>query len=365
MGSLTQLTGLRDCHVAVDLGSTNTLMYVRGRGVRLAERSLVAVEPATSKARAFGIDAERLLEREAASVSGVAPLWEAGSVTGVAPVRHGVITDLELVVQMLRRFSRQACGRRRAHPQMVVAVPIGATGVSRRALREACHSAGAAGTCLIEAPMAAAIGAGLPVAEAVGSLVIDIGGGITEVGLISLGATVTCRSIPVGGEDFDQAIIKHLKRENGLRISPRAAEELKRRIGSVWPSRDRAQAEVSGHDTRSRSPRTAVVTSEEIRAALESPVSRIVEAVTDTLGRTPPELASDVLERGTVLAGGGALMKGLDERIRDETQMPAQVAEMPLTCAVTGAGAWLEELNDGRFQEVTESWRYYRQVPVG
>jgi rod shape-determining protein MreB and related proteins len=391
MGSLTQLTGLRECDVAVDLGTTNTLIHARGRGIVLAQPSIVAVKPRTSDVRAIGIDAERLLEREADSLSGVRPL------------RRGVINDFDLAVQMLRRFSRVASRRRRAHPRMVVVVPSGATGVARRAVRNACRSAGAGDTHLIEAPLAAAIGAGLPVGEAVGSLVVDIGGGVTEVALISLGGVVTCRSIPIGGDELDQAIIKHLKREHGLLISQRAAEEVKRRIGSALPAREHAHAgvsgqdpcsalparehahaevsgqdpcsalplrehahtEVSGQDPCSASPRTALVTSEEIHAAVEKPVRRIVEVVKETLGRTPPELSSDVLERGAVLTGGGALLKGLDERLRRETQMPAQVAELPLTCVVTGAAAWLEELNDGRFQEVGEPWRYDKQVSLG
>jgi rod shape-determining protein MreB and related proteins len=353
MGSITHLTSLRDCDVAVDLGTTKTLIHVRGRGIVLAQPSVVAVKRRTSEVRATGIDAERLLDREAESLSGVRPL------------ARGVITDFDLAVQMLRRFSRAACRRRRVHPRMAVAVPSGATGVARRAVREVCRSAGAGDTYLIEAPLAAAIGAGLPVGEAVGSLVVDIGGGVTEVALISLGGVVVCRSIPIGGDELDHAIIRHLKREHGLLISRRAAEEVKRRIGSAWPSGEHAQAKVSGHDPRSASPRTAVVTADEIRAALEGPVGRIVGVVKETLGRTPPELSSDVLERGTVLAGGGALLEGLDERLRRETQLPAQVAELPRTCVVTGAGAWLEELNDGELREAGESWHYDKQVSFG
>jgi rod shape-determining protein MreB and related proteins len=345
MGSLAQLTGLRDCDIAVDLGTTTTLIDASGRGIVLVEPSLVAVKPRTREIVAVGIGAERLLERESDSLMGVRPL------------EHGTITDFDLAVEMLRRFKRSVCRSRRAHPRMVVGVPSGATDVGRRAVHEACLSAGASEANLIEGPMAAAIGAGLPVAEAVGSLVVDIGGGITEVALISLREIVAWRSIPVGGDDLDAAIVKHLRREHGLLVSQRTAEEVKRRVGFALRDEDDNRVEVCGCDTRSAMPKTAVLTSEEIGCALERHVVRIVEAVKETLSCTPPELSSDILDRGTVLVGGGALLKGLEERLRQETHMPAQVAELPLTCAAAGSGVWLEELKDGRFQEVIESCR--------
>ena len=350
MGCLTQLTGLRDREIAVDLGTANTLVYVRGRGIVLAEPSLVAVKPGTRDVRAVGIRAERLLEREA------------GPITGVRPLRDGVISDFDLAAEMLKRFSGEVCGSPRAHPRMVVGVPSGATCVARRAVEEACLRARASEVCVIEEPLAAAIGAGLPVAEAVGSLVVDIGGGITEVALISLGEIVAWQSIPVGGDALDEAIIKHLKREHGLLISQRTAEKVKRGIGSAFPNGEDAGVEVRACDARSAQPKTAMLTSEEVRGALERHVARIVEAVKEMLGRTPPELSSDILDRGIVLAGGGALLKGLEERLRQETQIPAQVAEFPLTCVAVGSGAWLKELHDGRSQEVTESWHYHKQV---
>jgi rod shape-determining protein MreB and related proteins len=330
--------------IAVDLGTTSTLMAASGRGIVLVEPSLVAIRPTTGEVVAVGVSAERLLERES------------GSLVGVRPLERGIITDFELAVEMLRRFSRDVCQSRRAHPRMVVAVPSGATDVARRALHEACLSAGAGEAHLIEGPMAAAIGAGLPVGEAVGSLVVDIGGGITEVALISLGEIVAWRSIPVGGDDLDAAIIKHLRREHGLLVSQRTAEEVKRRIGFAFPNKE-DHVEIFGYDTRSALPHAAMLTSEEIGFVLDRHVARIVEALKETLGGTPPELSSDILDRGTVLVGGGALLKGLEERLRQETHIPAQVAELPLTCVAAGSCAWLEELKDGRFPEVIESSR--------
>jgi rod shape-determining protein MreB and related proteins len=248
---------------------------------------------------------------------------------------------------------------------MVVGVPIGATWVERRAVEEVCRFAGASEAHLIEEPMVAAIGAGLPVHAPVGSLVVDIGGGITEVALISLGEVVAWRSIPVGGDDFDEAIIKHVKREHGLLISKRTAETVKRQIGSAFPTGEDTRVAISGRDAGSMLPRTAVLTREEIRSTLSRPVASLIEAVKETLGGIPPELSSDIFDRGTVLVGGGALLGGLDERLREETQIPAQVAELPITCVAAGIGAWLEDLNDGGIQEVTRSWQDRRQARGG
>ena len=331
--------------IAVDLGSTSTLIAASGRGIVLVEPSLVAARPRTREVVAVGVAAEHLLEREA------------GSLIGVRPVEHGIITDFDLAVEMLRRFSRNVCQSRRAHPRMVVGVPSGATDVAKRAMHEACLSAGASEARLIEGPLAAAIGAGLPVAEAVGSLVVDIGGGITEVALISMGEIVAWRSIPVGGDDLDAAISRHLRREHGLLVSQRTAEEVKRRIGYAFPNKEDNHVEIFGYDTRSALPHTAMLTSQEIGGVLDRHLARIVEAVKETLSGTPPELSSDIIDRGTVLVGGGALLKGLEERLRQETHMPAQVAELPLTCLAAVSCAWLEELKDGRFPEVIESWR--------
>lgn len=335
MTSLAHLPGLSDPGLAFDLGTTNALVYVPGRGIVLAEPSLVAVTPGTGQIRAVGMDAKGLAEREA------------GSVAEVRPVRHGLITEVEVASEVLERLRRKACRHRRAHPRMVVAVPSAATDVARRAVAEACRSAGAGNVHLIEAPMAAAIGAGLPVAEAVGSLVVDVGGGTTEVALISMSQIVSSRSLPVGGDEFDESIVRHLRRERGLVISQSIAEQVKREIGSVLPNRDASRIEVSGRDIDSPTLKTVLVTSEEIRLALERTAAKVVEAVKETLSSTPPELSADVLERGTVLTGGGALLTGLAERLRRETELPAQPAEWPLTCVAAGSGTWLETLNDG------------------
>jgi rod shape-determining protein MreB and related proteins len=326
--------------IAVDLGATNTLVYVRGSGIVLCEPSLVAVDTQTNVVRAVGIDAERLLGR------GV------GSTTGVRPTRNGVITDFDLTVEMLRRFIRKACRSRWPHPRTaVMSVPSGASIVERRAVEEACLAAGVRHAYLIQEPMAAAIGAGLPVTEAAGSMVVDVGGDTTEVAVISLGEIVAWQSIRAGGEAFDEAIAKHLKRERELVIGQEVAEEVKLQVGSVFPDDEDLRVEVRGCDTRSSLPKTAVLTTEEIRGALERPVARIVDAVKQTLGRTPPQLASDLMDRGMILAGGGSLLRGLAERLRQETQMPAHVAELPLTCVAAGSGAWLEELKDQRVRK--------------
>ncbi|MBA3301529.1 MAG: rod shape-determining protein, partial [Thermoleophilaceae bacterium] len=230
-----------------------------------------------------------------------------------------------------------------AHPRVVVCVPSGVTGVEKRAVEEACLSAGARQAYLIEEPMAAAIGAGLPVGEPTGNMVVDIGGGTSEVAVISLGGIVVSQSIRIGGDELDEAIINYVKREYKLMIGQQTAEEVKLEIGSAFPLEEEVQAEIRGRDLVSGLPKTIVLTSEEVRIALEEPLQSIVDAVKETLDRTPPELASDIMDRGIMLAGGGALLQGLDERLRDETQMPAHLAESPLTCVAVGSGRSLEE----------------------
>jgi rod shape-determining protein MreB len=323
--------------IGVDLGTTHTLMYVRAHGVVLSEPSLVAVESETRNVCAAGIEAERLLGREG------------GGTIGLRPIRNGAITDFDLTVAMLQRFLRKACRKRWARPRvLVVAVPSGATGVERRAVEEACRWAGAAHTYLIEAPMAAAIGAGVAVSEAAGSLVVDIGGGTTEVALISLGEIVVSQSVRSGAEQLDEAIVTHLRRERGLVIGQQVAEEVKRQIGSALAGRSDERLEVPGVDARTALPKADVVTSDDIRGAFERPVARVVAAVKATLGLTPPELASDIVDRGMILTGGGSLLRGLADRLREETKLPAHVAELPFTCVVAGSGVWLEAWNDDR-----------------
>ena len=254
-----------------------------------------------------------------------------------------MIADFDVTEEMLRHFIQKVHQNRWAHPRVVVCVPSGVTGVEKRAVEEAWLSAGARTAYLIEEPMAAAIGAGLPVGEPTGSMVVDIGGGTSEVAVISLGGIVVSQSIRVGGDEMDEAIINYAKNEYKLLIGQQTAEALKLQIGSACPMSEELQAEIRGRDMVSGLPKTVVLTSEEIRTALAEPLNQIIEAVKETLDRTPPELASDIMDRGIMLAGGGSLLQGLDERLREETQMPAHLAESPLTCVAVGSGRSLEE----------------------
>ncbi len=331
MGFFTYLTGFGGRDMAVDLGTANTLVYVRGRGIVLSEPSVVAVDSRTGEVHAVGIEAKRMLGRTP------------GTIQAIRPLKDGVIADFEVTEEMLRHFIQKVHQSRWAHPRVVVCVPSGVTGVEKRAVEEACLSAGARQAYLIEEPMAAAIGAGLPVGEPTGSMVVDVGGGTSEVAVISLGGIVVSQSIRVGGDELDEAIINYVKREYKLLIGQQTAEEVKLEIGSAFPMPEEVQAEIRGRDMVSGLPKTVVLTSEEIRGALEEPVSQIVDAVKETLDRTPPELASDIMDRGIMLAGGGSLLQGMDERLRAETQMPAHLAESPLTCVAVGSGRSLEE----------------------
>ncbi len=331
MGFFTYLTGFGGRDMAVDLGTANTLVYVRGRGIVLSEPSVVAVDSRTGEVHAVGIEAKRMLGRTP------------GTISAIRPLKDGVIADFEVTEEMLRHFIQKVHQNRWAHPRVVVCVPSGVTGVEKRAVEEACLSAGARQAYLIEEPMAAAIGAGLPVGEPTGSMVVDIGGGTSEVAVISLGGIVVSQSIRVGGDEIDEAIINYVKREYKLLIGQQTAEEVKLEIGSAFPMPEEVQAEIRGRDMVSGLPKTVVLTSEEIRGALEEPVSQIIDAVKETLDRTPPELASDIMDRGIMLAGGGSLLQGIEERLRHETQMPAHLAESPLTCVAVGSGRSLEE----------------------
>jgi rod shape-determining protein MreB len=265
------------------------------------------------------------------------------SIWAIRPLRHGVIADFEVTEQMLRYFIRLVDQRRMARPRLVMCAPSGVTEVEKKAVVDASMSAGARQVHLIEEPIAAAIGAGLPIAEPVGNMVVDVGGGTSEVAVISLGGIVVSESIRVGGDEMDDAIVDYVKREYKLMIGQQTAEEIKLEIGSAFPLDEEVQAEVRGRDLVSGLPKTVVLSSEEVRSALEGPLSQIIGAVKETLDRTPPELASDIMDRGIMLAGGGALLQGLDERLRDETQMPCHLAESPLTCVAVGSGRSLEE----------------------
>jgi rod shape-determining protein MreB len=319
--------------MAVDLGTANTLVYVRGRGIVLSEPSVVAIDQRTGDVHAVGIEAKRMLGRTP------------GDIQAIRPLKDGVIADFDVTEQMLRHFIQKVHQNRWAHPRVVVCVPSGVTGVEKRAVEEATYSAGARQAYLIEEPMAAAIGAGLPVSEPTGNMIVDIGGGTTEVAVISLGGIVVSQSIRVGGDELDEAIIEHVKREYKLMIGSQTAEEVKLEIGSAHELPEEVEAEIRGRDLVSGLPKTVVLSSAEVRTALEVPLSQIIDAIKQTLDKTPPELASDIMDRGIVLAGGGALLQRLNERIRAETQMPVHLAESPLTCVAVGSGRSLEEFD--------------------
>jgi len=331
MGLFSHMTGLGGRDLAVDLGTANTLVYMRGRGIVLSEPSVVAIDSRTGEVHAVGIEATRMLGRTP------------GTIQAIRPLKDGVIADFDVTEEMLRHFIQKVHQSRFAHPRVVVCVPSGVTGVEKRAVEEACLSAGAREAYLIEEPMAAAIGAGLPVGEPTGSMIVDIGGGTSEVAVISLGGIVVAESIRVAGDELDNAIINYAKREYKVLIGQQTAEELKLEIGSAYPLPEELQAEIRGRDIVTGLPKTVVLTSEEIRLALDEPLQQIINAVKVTLDRTPPELASDIMDRGMMLAGGGSLLHGLDERMRDETNMPAHIAESPLTCVAVGSGRSLEE----------------------
>jgi len=325
--------GLGNGDLAVDLGTANTLVFERGRGIVVSEPSVVAVDVHGGEVHAVGAEAHRMIGRTPATIHATRPL------------RHGVIADFEVTEQMLRYFLRKAHHSRWARHRVVMCVPSGVTDVETRAVEEACLSAGARQVALIEEPIAAAIGAGLPIAEPSGNMVVDIGGGTSEVAVISLGGIVVEASLRLGGYDLDEALVAHIRREHNLAIGQPTAEEVKMAIGSAFPLDEELEVEVRGREVVSGLPRTVLLDSAEVRSALAEPVQAIIEAVKDTLERTPPELASDVLNKGILLAGGGALLRGLDARLREETSMPCSVAESALTCVALGAGQALEEFD--------------------
>jgi rod shape-determining protein MreB len=329
MGLFSSISPARD--MAVDLGTANTLVYVRGRGIVLSEPSVVAIDTATGEVHAVGAEAKQMLGRTPATINAMRPL------------KDGVIADFEITESMLRYFIKRANHSRFTHPRVVVCVPSGVTGVEKRAVEEACLGAGAREAYLIEEPMAAAIGSGLPVSEPTGSLVVDIGGGTTEVAVISLGDIVVSQSIRVGGDEMDDAIMNFCKREHQLLIGHQTAEDIKHEAGSANPLDNEIEIEIRGRDLGSGLPRAVKLNSANIRTALDDPIQQIIAAVRDTLDRTPPELAGDLMERGMTLAGGGALLHGFAERMGEECQMPARLAESPLTCVATGSGQALEE----------------------
>jgi len=318
--------------MAVDLGTANTLVYVRGRGIVLNEPSVVAINQKTGHILAVGAEAKRMVGRTP------------GHISAIRPLKDGVIADFDVTEKMIRYFIHKVHRRRWAKPRVVICVPSGITGVEQRAVEEAGYQAGARKVHIIEEPMAAAIGAGLPVHEPTGNMVVDIGGGTTEVAVISLGGIVTSLSIRTGGDELDDAVVQYIKKEYSLMVGERTSEEIKLAIGSAFPLPQEDQAEIRGRDLVTGLPKTIIISAEEVRKAIEEPVSQICDAVKNTLDRTPPELAADIMDRGIVLTGGGALLRGLDERLKHETGMPIHASESPLHAVALGAGRCLEEI---------------------
>jgi len=319
--------------MAIDLGTANTLVYVRGQGIVLNEPSVVAINTRDSRALAVGMEAKRMIGRTPSYIQAIRPL------------RDGVIADFDITEKMLRYFIQKVHRRRWARPRIVICVPSGITGVERRAVEEAAYHAGARKAYTIEEPMAAAIGTALPVHEPAGSMVVDVGGGTTEVAVISLGGIVVSKSIRIGGDELDEAIVQWVKKEYNVMLGERTAEQVKMAIGSAWPYPDEPGAEVRGRDLISGLPKTTIISSQELREAIEEPLEAIVDAVKFTLDKTPPELAADIMERGIVITGGGALLHGLDVRLAHETGMPIITSDRPLQSVVLGSGQCLEEFD--------------------
>jgi len=325
--------GVAGRDMAVDLGTANTLVYVRGKGIVLNEPSVVAINVLDGQLLAVGHEAKRMIGRTPSNIQAIRPL------------KDGVIADFEICEMMLRYFIRKVHPRRFSKPQIVICVPSGITGVEKRAVQEAAEYAGARRAYIIEEPMAAAIGAGLPVHEPTGNMVVDIGGGTTEVAVISLGGIVTSQSIRIAGDELDQAIIAFAKKEYSLALGERTAEEIKIMIGSACELEEELHAEIRGRDLVTGLPKMVITSTEDIRRAIEEPVAAIVDAIKATLDKTPPELVADVASQGLVLTGGGALLHGLDVRLAAETNMPIVVAQDPLNCVAVGGGMCLENLD--------------------
>jgi rod shape-determining protein MreB len=336
MFGIHALLGFFSRDIGIDLGTANTLVTVRDRGIVISEPSVVAIDTRTKRVLAVGAEAKRMLGRTPASI------------TAVRPLRDGVISDFDVTQEMIAYFVRKVHDRvgMVPRPRMLLGIPSGVTEVEKRAVRDAAMNAGARWAGLIEEPMAAAIGAGLPVGEPTGSLIVDIGGGTTEVAVISLGGIVVSRSIRVGGDEMDVDIVAYARREYNLFLGERTAEDIKIAIGSAAPGDwDAQRVTLRGRDLLTGLPRSVEVGAEQIREAIEPSVALIVETVKDTIEETPPELVADIMDQGIVLAGGGALLCGLDRRISEATQMPVHVANDPLTCVVRGTGVVLESLD--------------------
>ncbi len=334
---LDSILGLFSNDLAIDLGTANTLVYVKGQGILLNEPSVVAVQPDSRGGRkvlAVGAEAKKMLGRTP------------GNIQAIRPLKDGVIADFEVTEAMLRKFIEKIHNRKRlVRPRIIICVPFGITEVEKRAVRESAESAGAREVYLVEEPMAAAIGAGLPITEPTGNMIVDIGGGTTEVAVISLSGIVFSKSVRVGGDKMDEAIVQYVKRKYNLLIGERTAELIKITIGSAYPGAELQMMEIKGRDLVAGVPKVVEITDEEIRDSLLEPINQIVEAVRVGLERTPPELASDIVDKGIVLAGGGSLLRNLDTLLREETGLPVMLADDPLTAVVMGAGKVLDELS--------------------
>jgi len=333
--------------IGIDLGTANTLVFMKGKGIIMREPSVVAVDTRTDTVRYVGSEAKEVIGRTP------------GSIVALRPLKDGVIADFDITASMLEIFIKKALnGTHFAKPRVIICIPSGVTEVERRAVKEAAFKAGAKRVSVIEEPMAAAIGAGLPVAEATGSMVVDIGGGTSEVAVISLGGIVAARSVRVGGDEFDASIIAYVKKNYNLLIGERTAEAIKMTIGSAFPYEGEGEMDIKGRNLVDGLPKNITITSQEVREALRDPLDSVLEAVKTTLERTPPELSADIIDHGITLTGGGALLKGLDELIHKETGMPVNIAEDPLDCVAIGTGKVLESL-DALHEVLSDDSREY------
>ncbi|MCM8775893.1 MAG: rod shape-determining protein [Candidatus Omnitrophica bacterium] len=330
---LDRILGVFSSDIGIDLGTANTLVYVKGQGVVLCEPSVVAIDRLTHSVLAVGEEAKRMLGRTP------------GNIVAIRPMKDGVIADFDVTEAMLRYFIRKVHRSNRViSPRVVIAVPSGITEVEKRAVKDSAERAGARSPVyLVEEPIAAAVGVGLPIHEPAGNMIIDIGGGTTEIAVISLSGIVFSKSIRIGGDEFDDAIIMHLKKAYNLMIGERTAEEIKIRIGSAYPMEEETTLDVKGRDILAGLPKTVTVTSEEVREAVSEPLSSILEAIRIALERTPPELSADLIDRGLILAGGGSLLRGIDKLISEETGLPVHISDDPLTAIALGTGRYLSD----------------------
>jgi rod shape-determining protein MreB len=335
--------------MGIDLGTANTLVYVKNQGIVLREPSVVAIDRETRRVLAIGAEAKRMLGRTPSSIIAVRPL------------KNGVIADFEVTQEMIKYFIRKVHNRRSLlHPRIVIGIPSGITEVERRAVQESAEQAGAREVYLIEEPMAAAIGADLPISEPHGNFIVDIGGGTTEAAVISLGGLVVSKSIDIAGDEMDEGVMMHFRRKYNLLIGETTAEDVKIQIGSVFPLKEEKTMEVKGRDQATGLPKTVLITSEEVRQSLMEPVQLILDVIKNTLEETPAELSADLVDRGIMLAGGGSLLRGLPDLIRQETELPVHRAADPLSCVAMGAGKFLEELDNitDRRPDFVTSYRY-------